>query len=605
MNYQVSARKWRPQNFEEVIGQQHIARTLTNAIRQKRIAHSYLFSGMRGVGKTTMARILAKALNCLSNKDGPTPTPCNVCIPCTEITQGISVDVVEIDGASNTSVEDVRSLRETIKYLPLKGRYKTYIIDEVHMLSTSAFNALLKTLEEPPGHVVFIFATTEANKIPSTILSRCQHFIFTRIKRKEMIQRLAAITQADGINVSERGLAMIAKASEGSLRDALSILDQASAYAGAKVQEEDLGQILGIVDQGLLTQLIEAILRHDPAQVLDRVKLLHDQGYDPKQFFSEMVEQTRNLLVYKLAKSPEELIDLPDEELQTLRKLADLATWEQLQQLFSLFLAAQDEIRGSLYPHFTVEMMLVRASRLDILRPIEDMLAQLDELQKGNTPSKQPPKPSSKLASEQSPRQPPNQSSDESPGDQDSSYASQKTVHKKINPPEKDVSPPPEAPLNEPGHQAAPSNHPSMSSDEIINSWEETVHKIKEARPNLGSYLEQGVVTHATYEKITLGYPAQAGFLTDLILKPDNRKFINDTLSKIFLKPPVLEIRPGAVRELAIKSDRDLQGKQTSKPSDERPLSPIPGETLSDNARVQEVLQIFGGQVIELKKEEG
>src|ERR1700693_5710705 len=194
MEYQVSARKHRPMIFEDVSGQPHVVRTLTNALTTGRTAHAYLFSGMRGVGKTTMARILAKALNCLSNKEGPTPTPCNTCIPCTEITQGISVDVVEIDGASNTSVEDVRSLRETIKYLPLKGRYKTYIIDEVHMLSTSAFNALLKTLEEPPGHVVFIFATTEANKIPSTILSRCQHFIFTRIKRKEMIQRLAAIT---------------------------------------------------------------------------------------------------------------------------------------------------------------------------------------------------------------------------------------------------------------------------------------------------------------------------------------------------------------------------------------------------------------------------
>ncbi len=581
MGYQVSARKWRPQTFEQVIGQQHIARTLTNAIRQKRIAHAYLFSGMRGVGKTTMARILAKALNCLSSSEGPTPTPCNTCIPCTEITQGISVDVVEIDGASNTSVEDVRSLRETIKYLPLNGRYKIYIIDEVHMLSTSAFNALLKTLEEPPPHVVFIFATTEANKIPATILSRCQHFIFTRIKRKEMIQRLATITQADGIKVSERGLAMIAKTSEGSLRDALSILDQASAYAGTTIQEEDLRQILGIVDQDLLMQLTEAILRHDTAQVLDRVKLLYDQGCDPKQFFSEMVEQARNLLVYKLAKTPQELIDLPDEELQALRQLADLATWEQLQQLFSLFLAAQDEIRGSLYPHFMLEMTLVRASRLDVLQPIEDILAQLDDLQKGN--------PSSKLSS----------------SDQDSSHEAQKEVQKKISQPDRQASPLSEAPIAEPGQEAASANTPSMSSAETLKSWEETVHKIKEARPNLGSYLEQGIVIVATCEKITLGYPAHAGFLADLISKPDNQQFINDTLTKVFLKPPGLEIRPGVVTALAAKPDRDPQGQQTAKPSDERPLDPASQENLAAHPRVQEVLQIFGGQVIELKKEEG
>jgi len=574
MGYQVSARKWRPQTFEEVIGQQHIARTLTNAIRQKRVAHAYLFSGMRGVGKTTMARILAKSLNCLSNNEGPTPNPCNVCIPCTEITQGISVDVVEIDGASNTSVEDVRSLREMIKYLPLKGRYKIYIIDEVHMLSTSAFNALLKTLEEPPPHVVFIFATTEANKIPSTILSRCQHFTFTRIKRKEMIHRLAIITQADGIKVSERGLAIIAKASEGSLRDALSILDQASAYAGTTIQEEDFRQILGIVDQDLLMQLTEAILQHDAAQVLDRVKLLHDQGYDPKQFFSEIVEQMRNLLVYKLAQAPQELIDLPDEELQILQRLADLATWEQLQQLFSLFLAAQDEIRGSLYPHFTLEMTLVRASRLDILRPIEDILTQLGRWQKGESTSQ----------------------------DQSSSHQ----AHKKIqeNTCLQDSPSLPSSALGGLGEEA-PDNDPSMSSAEILKSWDEAVHKIKEARPNLASYLEQGIVINATCERITLGYSKHAGFLADLISKPDNQQFINDTLSKIFLKPPGLEIRPGAVTALTSKPDRNQPGQQTAKRSEEKPLDPASQENLAVHPRVQEVLQIFGGHVIELKKEAG
>ncbi|HXC62055.1 MAG TPA: hypothetical protein VNV63_05235, partial [Nitrospiria bacterium] len=430
------------------------------------------------------------------------------------------------------------------------------------------------------------------NKIPSTILSRCQHFIFTRIKRKEMIQRLAAITQADGIKVSERGLAMIAKTSEGSLRDALSILDQASAYAGTAIQEEDLRQILGIVDQDLLMQLTEAILRHDAAQVLDRVKLMYDQGYDSKQFFSEMVEQTRNLLVYKLAKAPQELIDLPDEELQILQRLADLAGWEQLQQLFSLFLAAQDEIRGSLYPHFTLEMTLVRASRLDVLRPIENILAQLDDLQKG----KPLPNPSSKQSSEHP--------SEQSLSDQDSFQEAQKKVHKKISPPDRQTNPPSEAPIAKSAQAAALIDNPSMSSAEILKSWEATVHKIKEARPNLGSYLEQGTVIAATCEKIALGYPAHAGFLTDLISKPDNRQFINETLSKIFLKPPGLEIRPGAVSVLAVKPDRDPQGQQTAKPSDERPLDPVLQENLAAHPQIQEVLQIFGGQVIELKKEE-
>jgi len=580
MGYQVLARKWRPQTFEEVIGQQHIAQTLTNAIRQKRVAHAYLFSGMRGVGKTTMARILAKALNCQSGSDGLTPTPCNTCVSCTEITQGISVDVSEIDGASNTSVEDVRSLRETIKYMPLKDRYKIYIIDEVHMLSTSAFNALLKTLEEPPPHVVFVFATTESNKIPSTILSRCQHFTFARIKRKEMIQRLAMITQTDGITVSERGLSMIAKASEGSLRDALSLLDQASAYAGTKIQEEDLRQILGIMSQDLLMQLTEAILRHDATQVLDLVKVLHDQGYDPKQFFSEMVEQMRNLLVFKLAKNPPELIDLPDEELRLLQKLADLAAWEQLQQLFSLFLAAQDEVRGSLFPHFTLEMTLVRASRLDLLQPIEKILRQLSDLKNGKS----------------------------APAGSDRSDPPQKTVQKNPLLPNRKASPPsPSEPPTDKLIQEETSAHDlPMASAEIIRLWDETVHKIKETRPNLGSYLEQGTVINAAVEKLLLGYPANAGFLADLISKPDNRKFIDDTMTTVFhKKPPRLEIRPGAATALAIKPKADPSVQQTETLVSEGPPGPVLPENSPAHPVIQEVLQIFGGQVIELKKETG
>ena len=581
MAYQVSARKWRPQTFDDVIGQRHIAQTLTNAIRQKRVAQAYLFSGMRGVGKTTMARILAKALNCLSSSDGPTPTPCNTCTACNEITQGISVDVVEIDGASNTSVDDVRSLRETIKYLPAQGRYKIYIIDEVHMLSTSAFNALLKTLEEPPPHVVFIFATTEANKIPSTIQSRCQHFNFTRIKRKEMIQRLAFITQAEGITVSERGLATIAKASEGSLRDALSLLDQAAAYAGTTIQEKDLRLILGIVDQDLLIQLTEAILQHDAARVLDQVKRLYDQGYDPKQFFSEMVEQVRNLLVYKLAKTPQELIDLPDEELEDLRKLADLAAWEPLQQLFSLLIKAQDEIRGSPHPHFSLEMILVRASRLDLLQPLQDILARLADLQSTQSAPQAPAgayrdiPPPGGVSKEK-------RSSKLSTGDQDSSQETQKSTNVPL-PSSTEDSP--------------------MLSAETLKSWEEAVHRIKETRPNLGSYLEQGTVIAATQEKITLGYPAHAGFLTDLLSKSESRQFINDVLTNVFLKPPKLEIQAGAVKTLAVKPDLSKE-RQIIKPSLQNPSDIASQENTTAHPLVQEVLQVFGGQVIELNKGE-
>lgn len=227
MDYQVSARKYRPGTFDDVIGQPHVVQTLMNAIESKRVAQAYLFSGTRGVGKTTVARILAKALNC---ERGPTGSPCAVCVNCCEIAQGNSVDVIEIDGASNTSVDDVREIRENVKFAPFRGQYRIYIIDEVHMLSNSAFNALLKTLEEPPGHVVFIFATTEIHKIPATILSRCQHYNFRRIARTEIVERLLHVAAQDGITVEDRSLAALARASEGSMRDALSLLDQAMAF---------------------------------------------------------------------------------------------------------------------------------------------------------------------------------------------------------------------------------------------------------------------------------------------------------------------------------------------------------------------------------------
>ena len=232
MDYQVSARKYRPGTFDDVIGQPHVVQTLMNSIATKRIAHAFLFSGTRGVGKTTIARILAKALNC---EQGPTGTPCNACANCAEITQGTSVDVVEIDGASNTSVDDVREIRENVKFTPFRGQYRVYIIDEVHMLSNSAFNALLKTLEEPPAHVVFIFATTEIHKIPATILSRCQHYNFRRIAKGEIVQRLRHVAEQDGLAIEDRSLMALARASEGSMRDGLSLLDQIIAFGGKTI----------------------------------------------------------------------------------------------------------------------------------------------------------------------------------------------------------------------------------------------------------------------------------------------------------------------------------------------------------------------------------
>ena len=294
MDYQVSARKYRPGTFDDVIGQPHVVQTLMNAVSTKRIAHAYLFSGTRGVGKTTVARILAKALNC---ELGPTSRPCDICENCREIAQGNSVDVIEIDGASNTSVDDVREIRENVKFTPFRGQFRVYIIDEVHMLSNSAFNALLKTLEEPPAHVVFIFATTEIHKIPATILSRCQHYNFRRIARTEIIERLRHVAAQDQLTLEERSFVALARASEGSMRDALSLLDQAIAYGGKAISYADLELLLGAVPQELVLELARAIIAQDSPAALASLANLLDRGHDLRAFCAEVVEHIRNLLV--------------------------------------------------------------------------------------------------------------------------------------------------------------------------------------------------------------------------------------------------------------------------------------------------------------------
>lgn len=364
MDYQVSARKYRPSTFDDVIGQPHVVQTLMNAVSTKRIAHAYLFSGTRGVGKTTVARILAKALNC---EQGPTSHPCNTCENCREIVQGNSVDVIEIDGASNTSVDDVREIRENVKFTPLRGQFRVYIIDEVHMLSNSAFNALLKTLEEPPTHVVFIFATTEIHKIPATILSRCQHYNFRRIARTEIIERLRHVAAQDRLTLEEQSFVALARTSEGSMRDALSLLDQAVAYGGKTISHADLELLLGAVPQELVQELIRAIMAQDSPAALASLANLLDRGHDLRTFCAEVVEHIRNLLVAAVVPVTAELrglIETSEDDLNQLSMNAKELTPEQLQELLAIFLQAEDSLRFSSHPRFVMETAAVRATRL-------------------------------------------------------------------------------------------------------------------------------------------------------------------------------------------------------------------------------------------------
>lgn len=373
MSYLVLARKWRPEVFTDLIGQKPIVRILGNALKQDKMAHAYVFSGPRGVGKTSVARILAKALNC---KDGPTPSPCGQCPSCIAITGGHSVDVTEIDGASNNSVDDVRDLRERVKYAPAGGKSKVYIIDEVHMLSTSAFNALLKTLEEPPPHVVFVLATTEPRKIPLTVMSRCQHLPFRRISFADIKARLSHITGSEGIKVTDTALNLIARAADGSIRDSLTILDQVASFA-EEITDDDVMDLLGMADMEGLAVLAGALVEGDREAILRTVAELVERGTDLRAFARDLVKFFRDVLVMKLTKKPEEALDVGAEELAAIGKCATGVSIEHLSLLIPELIAAESGVKASFSPRIALEMALVKTSFLSMYRPVSEAIAAL------------------------------------------------------------------------------------------------------------------------------------------------------------------------------------------------------------------------------------
>lgn len=385
-HYEVLARKYRPQNFSELAGQEHVSRTLQNAIDSGRIAHAFLFTGARGVGKTSTARIMAKTLNC---EKGVTHEPCNVCPQCIEITKGTSTDVSEIDGASNNGVDDVRDLRDSIKYLPSHSRYRIIIIDEVHMLSNNAFNALLKTLEEPPEHVKFIFATTEPHKLPVTILSRCQRFDFKRVTLPKIIARLREIAEKESVTISDGSLALIARKGDGSMRDSLTAFDQVLAFCGNSVSDDDVGTLLGSIDRRLLAEISAAIFAGDTQGVLAGIKQVDLVGYNMRQFCQELIEHFRNLLVIRSVKKPEDILDLTASELDELNKQSLNFTALDIQRRLTMFIKAESEMAYASFPRLIVEMALLKASLLAPLVPVQDLIEKIKALETAavHTPS--------------------------------------------------------------------------------------------------------------------------------------------------------------------------------------------------------------------------
>jgi DNA polymerase III subunit gamma/tau len=376
MAYTVLARKYRPQSFDDLIGQEHVARTLSNAIEADRVAHAFLFTGVRGVGKTTTARLLAKALNC---EKGPTSTPCNECGPCIEITAGIDVDVQEIDGASNNSVEDVRRLQESLPYRPQRDRSKIVIVDEVHMLSTGAFNAFLKTLEEPPDHVKFIFATTESHKVPVTIRSRCQQYDFRLIPHRLIAERVRAILEAEALSADDEAIAVVAREAAGSMRDALTLLDQLVAISDDRITADTVAASLGIAARDALYDVARAVLEGDGARVIGAIDSLADKSVDMPHFARQLLELMRDLVVLKLgAGNPAEWV--PEEREGAESLIGDIDILE-LQRAFRATSMVMDEMAHSPNPKLMLEMGLVRVATRPPLQSVSELLARLDALQ--------------------------------------------------------------------------------------------------------------------------------------------------------------------------------------------------------------------------------
>jgi DNA polymerase-3 subunit gamma/tau len=536
MSYQVLARKWRPQVFDDVVGQGHITRTLQNAIASGRLAHAFLFSGPRGVGKTTTARILAKALNCA---EGPTPTPCGKCDSCIETTAGTSVDVIEIDGASNRGIEHIRELREAVKYAPIGGKYKVYVIDEVHMLTNEAFNALLKTLEEPPPHVVFVFATTEPQKIPATIHSRCQRYGFKRIPLHEITGRLHTIADAEGIKITDHGLAMIARAAEGSMRDSQSLLDQAVSYSGMEIKDEDLQATLGSVAQEALSQFAASLLSRDAAGLLMRVDTLLEQGQDMRQFLSGVVEHLRNLLIVKLASAPAQIVELPASDLEAIKQQAEGAGAEHLLMLFDSLSKTLDDMRWSPHQRFTFEVGLIKACNLAPLKPLAEVLARVQELE-------------ARFAS---------------------GHISSASSATRVSEPRADYTPKAPEPSPRPAGSGGVGHH-----DEL---WGRIMSALKTKKPGLASFLAHSRPLEFSDKVLVVG--VRGSFQIGQVEKPENRSLIEQIACGILGRNVQVKIQPLADE---VKTAAKSKAPTKKKSDDPDPM-------------VQDALRIFGGEIIE------
>ncbi|MDR2551024.1 MAG: DNA polymerase III subunit gamma/tau [Desulfobulbus sp.] len=523
MSYLVLARKSRPQSFAEVVGQRPVVRTLQNALAQNRVPHALIFSGVRGTGKTTLARIMAKALNC---EQGPAAEPCNACRSCREITEGTSIDLQEVDGASNRGIQEIRELKEKIRFMPTNSRFKIIIIDEVHMLTTEAFNALLKTLEEPPGHVYFMFATTELHKVPVTILSRCQRYELKRIGHRELATHFLRLAEMEGVRMEPAAVEMIVRESGGSVRDGLSLLDQIFSYCGQEVRTEEVVEVLGLVSHQLVAEVGDALLRGDLAAIYALLDAMYAHGSDSRRFSNDLLAWFRALVVCKVSREPYQMLEVSEDELQELMRVAAAHSLETLTALFNLLLDGLEKAAFSQQPRLALEMVCIRAVQFRDVVPVADLIARLDQVL-DNTPIdtilRQPtasaprPKPQTSAApptaqpapplapTRSEPSSLPASSPVEPPPPQDQATAAKPTIAPPAQPlpaerpvpPEQPQPPPPTESQASPAPAAAPEERPTVqpkppepAKKRIRQNWDAFLKYVRERQPWVAASLQ-------------------------------------------------------------------------------------------------------------------
>ncbi|MCA1797573.1 MAG: DNA polymerase III subunit gamma/tau [Geobacteraceae bacterium] len=601
MSYQVLALKWRPALFADLVGQEHVSRTLTNAILGGRVHHAFVFTGARGVGKTSAARILAKALNCPERQGAE---PCNKCESCREIAANQHDDVIEIDGASNNGVDNVRELRDMARYMPASAPYKMIIIDEVHMLSTAAFNALLKILEEPPEHVKFIFATTEPHKIPVTILSRCQRYDFRKISQAKVTRQLEHIAAAEQIDISIRSLRMIAQAGGGSMRDSLSTFDQVLAFCPDKVEDADVMALLGVVDRRLVVDILEACMQRRPAQVFETVRRVDELGHSFRGFCQDLVESVRTLILARVVEDARLQLGISEDEYAEFEHLAKLGDAEDWHRLLSMLIKVESEVSASAYPRLLVEMALVRAASLPPAHKIEDLLRKLEQLEApgsaqgsgggpstagGASHSSTPAQSGSSIHLHESTPSPPE---DQYTASSPPPARVEEQQYPRENAQEAHVAEGPYSPAEE-GEADAGVDTRKAAPDTTITSapgWEELVQQVRKKNPRIGALLDNVSLLELAPPLLRLGAPKGSFLLQQLKDKNTQDKICE--LAQILLGEKINFKVEGLAAQQAPPSLQ--QSKQKQETDRSRRLR----EDAVNHPIVRKAVEIFAGEVV-------